>query len=61
MTWVFSDLTDIELRVYAQQECECRTEARSGTRHGYTCPAHRAQAEIDRRAAGSVAAPKEGQ
>jgi hypothetical protein len=49
--WSFSDLDNEELAHYTTLPCECKSPAETGTRHGYTCPAHRAQAEIDRRVA----------
>jgi len=49
--WTFRDLPDEELRAFARLACECVTSERAGTRHGYRCPAHRAQDELDRRAA----------
>jgi hypothetical protein len=49
--WTFRDLEDDELAYYTTQPCECKSPAESGTRNGYICAAHRAQAEIDRRVA----------
>ncbi len=51
MAWTFADLPSHELRQWAAQACECVTSERSGTRHGYSCPAHRAQRELERREA----------
>lgn len=47
--WTFADLDDDELVYYTRQPCECKHPNETGTRNGYTCAAHRAQAEIDRR------------
>lgn len=47
--WTFADLPDEELLTYADGECACVTRERAGTRHGFTCPAHRASAELERR------------
>lgn len=47
--WTFRDLPDDELAWYTRQPCECKPPSETGTLNGFTCAAHRAQAEIDRR------------
>lgn len=49
--WAFEEFRDDELVIYAAQKCECVTPQVSGTRNGYTCPAHRAASEIAKREA----------
>lgn len=51
MTWDFTDLSDSELREFASRPCQCKHRNQTGTRNGYTCPAHRAVAELARRLA----------
>jgi hypothetical protein len=47
--WTFRDLPDEELEAFARLPCRCMTSEVTGTRSGYTCPAHRASAELRRR------------